>query len=57
MKAYELIRDTNGDKPIERVELTENVTTEADRALMQQIAARLEDPDTVIAKTIPPGDT
>ena len=43
MKSYELIRDTYGDKPIERVELTENITTEADRALMQQIAGRLAD--------------
>lgn len=41
MKSYELIRDTYGDKPIDRVEVTENITTEADRALMQQIAGRL----------------
>ena len=48
MKAYELIRDTHGDKPIERVEVTENVTTDQDRELMRQIAARLDSPDITI---------
>ena len=43
MKAYELIRDTHGDKPIERVELTENVTTDADREMLRNIAERLQD--------------
>ena len=43
MKAYELIRDTYGDKPIERVEVSENITTEADREMMRAIAARLQD--------------
>jgi hypothetical protein len=47
MKAYELVRDTHGDKPIERVEVTENVTTDDDRALMRSIAARLENADTI----------
>lgn len=52
MKAYELIRDTHGDKPIERVEVTENVTTEADRELMRDVLERLTGPDIVIAKDI-----
>lgn len=52
MKAYELIRDTHGDKPIERVEVTENVTTEADRELMRDVLQRLTGPDVVIAKDI-----
>lgn len=47
MRAYELVRDTHGDKPIERVEMTDNVTTESDRALMRQIADRLQDADSV----------
>lgn len=47
MKAYELIRDTHGDKPIERVEVTENVTTDQDRELMRTIAARLEKAESV----------
>ena len=53
----EYIRDTNGDKPIDRVEVTENVTTDADRALMSQIAERLKDAETVhIVKDITPDD-
>lgn len=47
MKAYELVRDTHGDKPIDRVEVTDNVTTEADRALMRSIAERLEGAESV----------
>lgn len=47
MKAYELVRDTHGDKPVERVEMTDNVTTEADRELMKRIADRLEGAESV----------
>lgn len=47
MKSYELIRDTAGDKPIDRVEVSDNVTTESDRELMRTIAARLADAESV----------
>ena len=43
MKAYELVRDTFGDKPVDKVDITADVTTEADRALMASIASRLEE--------------
>ena len=43
MKAYELIRDTHGDKPVDKVQLEADITTEADRALMASIASRLEE--------------
>ena len=52
VKAMEYVRDTHGDKPIERVEVTENVTTEADRELMRRIAERLDSPDVIIAADI-----
>lgn len=42
LKAYELIRDTYGDAPIKQVEITENITTDADRALLQSINERLQ---------------
>jgi hypothetical protein len=42
MKAYELIRDTYGDMPVKQIEVTENVTTESDRAMMAQLAAMLQ---------------
>jgi len=45
--AMQYIRDTHGDKPIERMEVTENVTTDSDRELMRQIARRLETAETV----------
>lgn len=51
IKAAEYVRDTHGDKPIERVELTENVTTDQDRELMRTIAERLNDPNITIEAT------
>ena len=42
-KAYELVRDTYGDKPVDKVQLEADITTEADRALMASIASRLEE--------------
>ena len=43
MKAYELIRDTHGDKPIDKMEITDNVMTESDRELLKSISERLGD--------------
>ena len=57
IRAAEYVRDTHGDKPIDRVEVTDNVTTEADRDLMRTIAARLEDAERVeIVADITPKD-
>ena len=52
MKAYELVRDTNGDKPIDKVEVTENITTDQDRELMQQIAKRLGDAEIAVVRDV-----
>lgn len=41
IRAAEYVRDTHGDRPVEKVEVSENVTTDQDRALMRQIAERL----------------
>ena len=43
MKAYELIRDTYGDMPVKQIEVTENVTTDADREMMRQLSELLKD--------------
>lgn len=40
--AMQYIRDTRGDMPIKQIELTENITTDADREMLRAIAARLE---------------
>lgn len=50
MKAYELIRDTYGDKPTEKIDVTGEIMTDTDRAMLQKISARLDSPDIVIAK-------
>ena len=42
MKAYELIRDTHGDKPVEKVQLDADITTDADRELLASIGRRLD---------------
>lgn len=57
MKAYELIRDTYGDMPIKQIEVTENITTDADRELMRQLSERLEEGARLeIVKDIGPAD-
>ena len=50
MKAYELIRDTYGDKPIDKVEVSADIMTDADRALMEKISKRLDDPTLTIVQ-------
>ena len=57
MKAYELIRDTYGDKPVDKVEMTADVMTESDRAMLQKISARLQSPDLIIAVDQEAGET
>lgn len=55
--AMQYVRDTHGDKPIDRVEVTDNVTTDADRALMRTIAERLQGAERVeIVADITPTD-
>lgn len=52
MKAYELIRDTHGDKPLEKVEISGNVTTDQDRAMMQELAELLKGGEIAVIKDI-----
>ena len=39
-KAYEVLRDTAGFKPVDRQEITADIMTESDRALLEKIARR-----------------
>lgn len=56
VKAMEYVRDTRGDAPVKQVEITENVTTDADREMLQMIAARLQAGEKIeIVKDIDPG--
>ena len=52
IKAAEYIRDTYGDKPVDRVEVAADIMTDSDRAMLQRITERLDDPGLVIAKDI-----
>ena len=36
------VRDTNGDKPTDKIEMTTDIMTEQDREMLQAIAQRLE---------------
>lgn len=55
--AAQYIRDTHGDAPIKQIEVTENVTTDDDRALMRRIAQRLDDAESIaIVADITPND-
>ena len=50
MKAVEYIRDTYGDKPTEKLDITGEIMTDTDRAMLEKISRRLDSPDVVIAK-------
>jgi len=51
LKAYELIRDTYGDKPVDKMQIDgAAIMTDADRALLEKVAGRLEDPELIIVK-------
>lgn len=48
MRALEYVRDTNGDKPIDRANIDVNgIMTDSDRALLETIGRRLTDGETV----------
>jgi hypothetical protein len=45
-KAYEILRDTAGFKPVERQEITADIMTDADKALLEKVSRRVGvDPD------------
>ena len=50
--AMQYVRDTHGDKPIDKVEVTDNVTTEQDREMMRKIAERLETGEITVVRDI-----
>ena len=41
VKAMEYVRDTHGDKPVDKVDVTGNIMTDSDRELLQTVNARL----------------
>ena len=41
VKAAQFLRDTAGEKPAEAIDLNADITTEADRALMEKLKARM----------------
>lgn len=45
MKAYELVRDTVGDKPNDKVDITAQSLTESDRELLERVEERLKNHD------------
>ena len=55
IKAAEYVRDTRGDKPQDRVQIDGvNVMTDSDRAMLEKISSRLNDPAVIVATQ--PGD-
>ena len=42
IKAQEYLRDTAGEKPIDKQEITGNIITEADKSLIEKLKNRLE---------------
>lgn len=50
-KAYEVVRDTAGFKPVERQEITADIMTDSDKALLEKVSRRVGvDPDKLTEK-------
>ena len=57
IQAATYIRDTNGDKPENKIDISADIMTEADRALLDSIAGRLKEGGSLqIVKDIDPDD-
>lgn len=53
LKAVEYVRDTMGDKPSAKLDVTTmDIMTENDRKLLEQVSERLNDPTLIVAKDI-----
>ena len=42
VKAMEYVRDTHGDKPTDKIDITGDIMTESDRAMISKISERLD---------------
>ena len=42
VKAMEYVRDTHGDKPTDKIDISGQVMSDSDRALLQNVSARLD---------------
>ena len=56
IRAMEYVRDTHGDKPIEKLEVTENIMTDRDRELLQSISDRIGTGSLEVVRDITEGD-
>ena len=50
IKAAEYIRDTHGDKPVDKVDVSGNIITDSDRELLQTIGARLDQAEITVVQ-------
>lgn len=48
VKAAEYVRDTAGDKPTDRLDISGQIMSDADRALLQQIGSRLDNAELTV---------
>lgn len=57
LKAYELIRDTHGDKPKDTIAIEQDIMTETDRAMLKKITARIDNGEKLtIVKDVTDGE-
>lgn len=47
INAMQYVRDTNGDKPTDKIEMTTDIMTDRDRELLERISARIEGADEI----------
>lgn len=52
VRALEFVRDSVGDMPVKSIDISGEITTEADRQLLEDIYKRLNDPDITIVADV-----
>ena len=48
MRGIEYVRDTNGDKPTDKIDVSGEIVTDRDRELMESIAKRLDGAESIV---------
>ena len=52
IKAMEYVRDTHGDKPTDKIDISGQIMSDSDRALLENVSARLDKSELTVVKDV-----
>ena len=52
VKAMEYVRDTHGDKPTDKIDISGQIMSDSDRALLESVSARLDKSELTVVKDV-----